>query len=649
MNGNTNTSVVYLQNIQRLLAIEREEDNKQFKEEFLRADVNKRRENGVTWYPVVINNEEPTLSNTVLIEVERSTFLDKPHQFSGGKNILFFSNKNNELNEISGTIKSVYRNSMKIVVNCEDLPDWAYEGKLGINLQFDDNTYNEMELALGRVISAKGNRTEELRELIHGNGTPQFETIDESILLPGLNLSQNRAVRKVMAAKDVAVIHGPPGTGKTTTLVQAIRLSVQQEKQVLVCAPTNTAVDLLTEKLLEQGVNVLRLGNPARVSDELVSSTLDGKIIASEYYKDIKSLRKNAEEYFKMASKYKRTFGREEIAQRALYYAEAKNCVKEANLLEDYITSQQLENAQVIACTPVTASSRMMRDRRFKTLFFDEASQALEPITWIPLLKCQRIILAGDHFQLPPVVKSREAEQGGLKITMLEKCMEKENISVLLTIQYRMHNAIMEFSNEMFYNNQLQADISVKDVLLSNDENYPALNRAIDFVDTAGCGYDELQNPETLSLYNPEEASLLWKHLSKLLADYKLATGKETLDISIGIIAPYKSHIELLKEQLSEIELSDDIKKRIAVKTIDGFQGEERDVIYISFVRSNNEGEIGFLSDIRRTNVALTRAKKKLVMIGDSATLANNNFYKKLIDFCEAKNCYTSAWEYISL
>ncbi|HEY1038753.1 MAG TPA: AAA domain-containing protein, partial [Bacteroidia bacterium] len=505
MKETNQTSILYLQHIQRLLAIEREEDNKQFREEFLRADVNKRRENGVTWYPVVINNEEPTLSNSTLIEVERSTYLDKPHQFSAGKNILFFSNKNNEHNEISGTIKSVYRNSMKIVINAEDLPDWAYEGKLGVNLQFDDNSYNEMEFALNKVINAKENRTEELREIIHGNSIPQFESIDESIILPGLNLSQNRAIRKVLAAKDVAVIHGPPGTGKTTTLVQAIRLTVQKEKQVLVCAPTNTAVDLLTEKLLAQGVKVLRIGNPARVSEELVSSTLDGKILSSEYYKDIKSLRKTAEEYFKMAGKYKRTFGREEAQQRALFYAEAKNCVKEANALEDYITSQQLENAEVIACTPVTASSRFMREKRFKTLFFDEASQALEPMTWIPLLKCQRIILAGDHFQLPPVVKSREAEQGGLKITMLEKCMQKEDISVLLNIQYRMHNAIMEFSNTVFYNDQLQADISVKDVLLNNDENYPVLSRPIDFVDTAGCGYDELQNPETLSLYNPEE------------------------------------------------------------------------------------------------------------------------------------------------
>jgi superfamily I DNA and/or RNA helicase len=648
MKNESQASIAYLQKLKELLDIERNEDARQFKEEFLRADVNKRRENGVTWFPVVMQNEEPTLSNHLLIEVERTTFLDKPHQFSAGKNILFFSNKNNEVQEISGTIKSVHRNSMKIILHSEDLPDWAYEGRLGINLQFDEVSYTEMDFALNRVINAKDNRIAELREIFHGGVKPAFDAIDDSIVLPGLNLSQNRAVRKVLAAKDVAVIHGPPGTGKTTTLVQAIRLTLQKEKQVLVCAPTNTAVDLLTEKLIEQGLNVLRIGNPARVSEELLGSTLDGKILASPYYKDIKSLRKNAEEYFKMASKYKRTFGREEAEQRALYYTEAKNCVKEANLLEDYIITQQLEEAQVITCTPVTASSKFLRDKRFHTLFFDEASQALEPMTWVALNKCNRIILAGDHFQLPPVVKSRDAEKGGLKITLLERCMVQEDISVLLNIQYRMHNAIMEFSNEVFYNNQLQADVTVKDAVLSLDDHYPKLNTALDFIDTAGCGFDEQQNPETLSLFNTEEAGILWKHLKALIAEYK-ASNNDLLNISIGIIAPYKSHIELLKEQLPEMITDEEEFRHISIKTIDGFQGEERDVIYISFVRSNNEGDIGFLSDIRRTNVALTRAKKKLVMIGDSATLSHNEFYKKLVDFCERKESYSSAWEYVSM
>jgi len=638
-------SIHHLKNTKHLLAIEQEEDFKFFKEEFLRADINKRRENGVTWFPIIINSEEPSTGNHTIIELERTTYLDKPHQFGSGKNVLLFSNKNNEIKEITGTIKSVYRNSIKLVINSDELPDWIYDGRLGLNLQFDSSSYLEMNFALDRIIQAKDNRNAEIREILHGNVEASFELVDESIIIPSLNLSQNRAVRKVLAAKDVAVIHGPPGTGKTTTLVQAIRLVVQKEKQVLVCAPTNTAVDLLCEKMLEQGIRVLRIGHPARVSEDLLATTIDGKIINSTYYKDIRSLRKNAEEYFKMASKYKRTFGREEAEQRTLYYTEAKNCIKEANLLEDHIIDEELLNAEVIACTPVVASSRFLKHKKFNTLFFDEASQALEPMTWIPLLKCNRVIFAGDHFQLPPVVKSKEAEKGGLKITLLERCMKKKNNSILLNTQYRMHNAIMGFSNKLFYNNELLADITVKETSLHSDDTNDLLYKPIDFIDTAGCGFDEKQNEETLSLNNLQETEIIWKHLQLLAEAYK-NTGNRIRDLSIGIIAPYKSQIETLQTQLHETILDEELKKCISIKTIDGFQGEERDIIYISFVRSNTQGEIGFLSDTRRTNVALTRARKKLVMVGDSATLANHPFYKELIDYCEEKNCYRSAWEF---
>jgi predicted DNA helicase len=319
--------------------------------------------------------------------------------------------------------------------------------------------------------------------------------------------------------------------------------------------------------------------------------------------------------------------------------------VKEADLLEDYIIDEALNTAQVITCTPVNASSKFLRNKKFSTLFFDEASQALDPMLWIPLLKSNRIILAGDHFQLPPVVKSREAEQGGLKQTVLDRMMKQTELSVLLTIQYRMHNAIMHFSNKVFYNNELSADVSVKETSILSDENVPLLYKAIQFIDTAGCGFEELQNQETLSLYNPPEANLIWKHLQIMINECQQhSINLESL--SIGIIAPYKSQIETLHEQFHEIELPTSIKNNCSIKTIDGFQGEERDVIYISFVRSNDKGEIGFLSDIRRTNVALTRARKKLVMIGDSATLANHTFYKELIDYCEELGCYTSAWEF---
>ncbi len=636
-------SVQHLKHIKKLLAAEREEDYQQYKEQFLRTDVNQRRSNGLTWYPVVIVNHEYTVGEYIQVEVERTSFTGLPHQFSSGKNVSLFSNRNNELQEINGTIKSVYKDSMKIVLNTDDLPEWVYDGKLGVNTQFDNNSYQEMDRALDIMIHATDKRLVELREIILGNETAVFEAMDESIIIPSLNLSQNRAIRKALAARDVAVIHGPPGTGKTTTLVQAIRLSLQKEKQVLVCAPTNTAVDLLCEKLGEQGIHVLRLGHPARVSESLSASTLDGRMQAHEHYRDIKNLRKNAEEYFRMAGKYKRTFGKEEAHQRSLYYAEAKSCIKEAIILEDYISDQLFNTAQVIACTPVVSTSRYLRGKKFDTLFFDEASQALEPMSWIPLLKCKKVIFSGDHFQLPPVVKSKVAEQGGLKETLFEWCMKKSGVACLLSLQYRMHHQIMNFSNQIFYNNQLEADVSVKETLLGYDANDYLLNSAVEFIDTAGCGFNERLNPESLSLSNPEEAALIWKHLEALYTQY--ADNHSGEKISIGIIAPYKEQTELLRQQLQENDTA--CKPYTVVKTIDGFQGEERDVIYISFVRSNTSGEIGFLNDIRRTNVALTRARRKLIIIGDSATLAVHPFYKKLVDYCESIGSYSSAWQYI--
>ncbi|HRD38586.1 MAG TPA: AAA domain-containing protein, partial [Bacteroidia bacterium] len=396
--------------------------------------------------------------------------------------------------------------------------------------------------------------------------------------------------------------------GKTTTLVQAIRLTLQNEKQVLVCAPTNTAVDLLTEKLLEQGISVLRVGHPARISEELISSSVDGQVQNHQYYKDIKNLRKNAEEYFRMAGKYKRVFGKEDAAQRAAFYAEAKNCIKEARLLEEHVVNSLFESAQVICCTPVTSTNRGLQKKIFQTLFFDEASQALEPMVWIPLIKCNRVIFSGDHFQLPPVVKSIKAKKEGLDITLLDRCIKLEGVSSLLTRQYRMHNAIMSFSNAYFYNNELEADITVKEALLDATSESDLLSLPVELIDTAGCSFDEVQNPETLSLFNTGEADLLYKHLNLLLEQYAYSYSEQK--ISVGIISPYKEQIELLKEKLSEQNMEGKPIEHISVKTIDGFQGEERDVIYISLVRSNTESEIGFLSDIRRMNVALTRARK---------------------------------------
>lgn len=634
-----------LKKIKELLLIEREEDYFQYREQFLRASIEERKKNGATWFPIQILSNELGYADYVHLEIERNNCLDMPHQFSAGKNVTLFSNKqSDEVQELTGTIKQSNKNKMKLIMHTDELPDWCYDGKLGVNIQFDDNSYIEMQKALDEVIGAKHNRVAELREIIEGNESPTFEKVDDTIVIPQLNFSQNRAVRHILSANDMAVVHGPPGTGKTTTIVQAIRLVLQTEKQVLVCAPTNTAVDLLTEKLIEQGINVLRVGHPARVSEDLLKSTIDGQIQTHENYKDIKSLRRNAEEYFKMASKYKRAMGKDDYKQRTLYYTEARNCIKESRLLEDYIVNSLFENAQVICCTPVTSNNKALAKKRFNTLFFDEASQALEAISWIPLLKCNRVIFSGDHFQLPPVVKSAKAKQEGLDKTMLDRCTKIDAISTLLNRQYRMHQHIMQFSNVYFYNNELEADATVKDTLLSLNEDSDILHIPVELIDTAGCSFDEIQNPETLSLSNKGEADLVFKHLELLLQQYQYAG--ETTKLDIGIISPYKEQRELLKESLLTFDYSNYLVNELDVKTIDGFQGEERDVIYISLVRSNPNSEIGFLSDIRRMNVALTRAKKKLVVIMDTATIGNHPFYKSFIEYCEKNNFYKSAWEY---
>ncbi len=632
-----------LSRLKELLKIERDEDFRLYNEMFLRVNLDERRKNGVTWYPIKINSEEIGQGELLHLEIERTAYLDKPHQFSSGKNVNLFSNRADEVLELSGTIKSVSKNTLKLIVHAEDLPDWCYEGKLGMNIVFDDNSYTEMQAALDEVIHAKHNRVAELRDMIEGLVPITFKKPEDDILIPSLNLSQNRAVRHVLSVNDIGIVHGPPGTGKTTSLVQAIRLTLEEEKQVLVCAPTNAAVDVITEKLTALGIDVLRLGHPARISEELQNSSLDGKIASSPYYKDIKNLRRNAEEYFRMAGKYKRVFGKEDARQRAAYYAEARNNIKEARLLEDYLVDELFKTSSVICCTPVTSTHRGMHRKRFNTLFFDEASQALEPMVWIPLLKCKRLILSGDHFQLPPVVKSLEAKRGGLDKTLLDRCTGLLGATALLNRQYRMNTAIMGFSNAYFYNNELIADETVADHALVNDED-GTLCKTIEFIDTAGCSFDEEQNPETLSYSNPREGMILFRHLQQLLSEYNLHENTEP--INIGVISPYKEQQEWLRENLNLAELETQKLDSLQIKTIDGFQGEERDVIYISLVRSNEKQEIGFLGDLRRMNVAITRARKKLVVIGDSATVGAHPFYKSFLDYCEHHGLYRTAWEW---
>jgi len=508
---------------------------------------------------------------------------------------------------------------------------------------FDEMTYKEMEFALREVMKAEDNRIADLREILLGNGeateNPKATFDLSGPQLSLLNDSQLSALKKVNASESVAFIHGPPGTGKTTTLVQAIAMAVKNEGQVLVSAPSNAAVDLLAEKLGDVGLNVLRVGHPARVTEQALSKTLDARIAAHSNYPELKDLRKKMEQVKAKALKFKKNFGYQEKQERRMLMQESKLLKADADMLEFYIVTDLLNKSDVICCTLVGASHPVLKGRKYKTAFIDEAAQALEPACWIPMLRTQRIVFAGDHCQLPPTIKSAEAAKSGLAITLFEKGISKHpGMSALLQTQYRMNENIMEFSSKWFYDGKLIAHESVKNGLLRPYES------PLDFIDTAGAGYDESQDPETLSRYNEEEANLTIRLVEKLIEEVGLNEWVEE-KITIGIITPYRAQVNYLQKLSDSSPIIDTLDKLVTVNTVDAFQGQERDVIVISLVRSNGKGEVGFLGDIRRTNVAMTRARKKLIIIGDSATLGSHPFYLKLIDFVQSKGFYKSAFE----
>ncbi|MEZ4919029.1 MAG: AAA domain-containing protein [Saprospiraceae bacterium] len=560
---------------------------------------------------------------------------------------------------------------------------------------FDDRSYREMEKALEQVISAKGNRLSELRDILLGKKPLRF--LDRSALSPeqatrdelwawhdryteglspeavmpqhlfsssspidnSLNESQKEAIQDILAARDIAVVHGPPGTGKTTTMVAAIQMLCARENTVLVTAPSNTAADLLTERLAEKGLLVVRIGNLSRIDEQVVRHTLDAQLANHPESKNLKKVKIQAAEYRRSARQFKRHFGAEERREREHLKRQARELEEWSRTLENRIIDQIISGAQAVVCTLVGAAHPFLQNYRFRTCIIDEAAQALEPAAWIPIIKSSRVILAGDPFQLPPTVKSQEANREGLSHTLIERCLEQfpEQVN-LLKVQYRMHQVIMGFSNSWFYQNALEAHPSVKERDLQEivpgleDTETPLL-----FIDTAGCGFDEQQAPShnasrRASRSNPEEALLIREHLLQLLKKFPDGAYPE-----VAVLSPYREQVN----QLNQLVADDPVLKpllqatpgeehaapRLIVQTIDGFQGQERQVVYISLVRSNNRNEIGFLSDYRRMNVAMTRAQMLLVVVGDSATIGNNKFYQSFLDYVEKHGQYDTAWSYL--
>jgi ATP-dependent RNA/DNA helicase IGHMBP2 len=633
----------YFKRLQQLLNIEKEEDRRSFRELTEKLPVQERRENGMTWYPIAIKDTEIGKGDYITVEVERTTHQDIIHGLRFGMTAALFSNHDPRADRVEGTITHLSGNRLKLSLRTDELPDWTRNGKLGIDAIFDENSYKEMELALKLApILAEKKQEGHLIRTLTSESKPGFDTNSKfKIQNSKLNFSQQEAVDKILSANELAIVHGPPGTGKTTTLVQAIKLLIKQEgKQILVTAPSNAAVDLLTEKLSDEGLNVVRVGNPARVNEKQMALTLDSKISVHPSAKEIKRLKKQASEYRDLAQKYKRSFGPAEREQRKALFTEARNIRAEVERTEEYIVKDTLAKAQVVTATLVGANHYTVRQQTYHTVVIDEAGQAIEPACWIPILKAQKLIMAGDHLQLPPTIKSAEAAKE-LSTTLMEKLVALHPEAVtLLQEQYRMNETIAGFSSQEFYQGKLKAHPSVaQHTLLANDK--PLL-----FIDTAGCGFEEKREGSGLS--NPEEAQFLIKHLAHYTGELT-ATYRPEIFPTIGVIAPYRHQVELLKEAVAAHPALQPFLHALTVNTIDSFQGQERDAIYISLTRSNADSTIGFLSELRRTNVALTRARKKLVVIGDSATLSGFPFYADLIHYAQEHDAYSSAWEFMEL
>lgn len=611
---------------------------------------------GDAWFPLQVGKSFYNSLNQTAIEVFRTSDQDIEHNFEFGRPVMFFrSEGSEELKYFSFTGTVSYVDGDRMVVTVPDsaplLELQQSTDPIGVQLSFDETSYKLMFEALDRVMKAKNNRLAYLRDLFYSHqkaGRFSFEPMK----FPWLNPTQERAVNEVLWAKDVAIVHGPPGTGKTTTLVEAINETLMRESQVLVCAQSNMAVDWISEKLVDRGINVLRIGNPTRVNDKMLGFTYERRFESHADYPQLWAIRKAIRELRKNRKK-----GSEN------YHQKMDRLKSRAAEIELRINAELFGEARVIACTLVGSAHHLLEGMKFGTLFIDEAAQALEAACWIPMKRASRVILAGDHCQLPPTVKSIAALKAGLGKTLMERIAEnKPEVVTLLKIQYRMNDEIMRFSSDWFYGGKVESapQIKYRSVLdydhpitwidTSNEENQITIegeDAPEDSASTASSvsaanlnsdlNFKEQFVGESFGRINKAEAELTLLTLAK----YFTKIGKQRVleeRIDVGIISPYRAQVQYLKKLIKKYEFFKPYRRLISVNTVDGFQGQERDVILISLVRSNDEGQIGFLKDLRRMNVAMTRARMKLIILGNKDTMTKHPFYKKLWKYVEAIN-----------
>lgn len=607
----------------QLLQQEYEYEKEMFWDSTHKVDVPRKVQQGICWYPVRIGASRYNSLNQLTVDVFRVEGEDVEHNFEYGRPVCFFRLKENgELVYLDcpAAISYVQDNRMVIALSeAQMLAVLNREEGWGVQLYFDDTSYKMMFAALRKVMLANNDRTAYLRDVLLGNLPAGFRDL-LPMRFPWLNASQENAVNRVLAAREVAIVHGPPGTGKTTTLVEAVFETLHRENQVLVCAQSNTAVDWISEKLLDRGIPVLRIGNPTRVNDKMLAFTYERRFEAHEDYPELWSLRKAIRE---LQSRIRGNgAGKREQLRHQLSKLRHRALELEIRIHDDLF-----REARVIASTLVGAANRLLEHRRFSSLFIDEAAQALEAACWIAISKADRVILAGDHCQLPPTIKCLEALRGGLGDTLMEKVVRRKPETVsLLRMQYRMHEDIMAFPSHWFYHDRLLAAPEVRYRGILDYDN------AITWIDTAALDFKEKNVADGTGRINLGEAGLLIRHLRSYM---ERIGEKRILDehIDFGIISPYRAQVRYLRQLLYKEPFFRPFRSLLTVHTVDGFQGQERDVVFVSLVRANEEGQIGFLRDLRRMNVAITRARMKLVILGDAVTLTRHPFYKALYDY----------------
>lgn len=612
-----------LQQQSAMLQKEYEYEKELYRQQTREAGIPKRIQQGVCWFPVKLGADRYNSLNQLTVEVTRTETEETEHSFEYGRPVCFFrisADRQIRYFNFSAVISYVQDNKMVVVLpGPQVLPELVVTGELGVQLYFDDTSYKTMFAALREVAEAKGNRTARLREVLLGKA-PALRRETGPVRFPWLNASQEKAVNQVLCAKEVAVVHGPPGTGKTTTLVEAVYETLHRENQVMVSAQSNTAVDWIAEKLVDRGIPVLRIGNPTRVNDKMLAFTYERRFEAHSDYPELWQIRKTIRE---MTGRLRKS-GRED--RERLHNQLTKLRVR-ATGLEIRIDMELFTEARVIACTLVGAASRVLERKRFSSLFIDEAAQAIEAACWIAISRADRVILAGDHCQLPPTIKCIEAARGGLGRTLLEKVvLHKPETVSLLKIQYRMHEDIMRFPSRWFYHDELEAapEVKYRGIL---DFDTP-----VSWIDTSELDLQEKAVAEGTGRLNTGEAELLVRELKNYMERIGIRRILEE-HIDFGVISPYRAQVHYLRHLLKKEPFFRPCRRLITVHTVDGFQGQERDVIMISLVRANEKGQIGFLRDLRRMNVAITRARMKLLILGEAVTLTRHPFYRELYEY----------------